>query len=90
MNSKNFEEHIYYILDHFTRGGTPLNAFLGGRLEFQVTTIVAGMLANQSLTSTLEAEEMVEAAISYATLIQEKLGQYEQAGTDKLERLLDK
>ena len=38
----------------------------------------------------LEAEEMVEAAISYATLIQDKIGQYERAGTDNLERLLDK
>ena len=55
-----------------------------------MTTIVAGMLANQSLTSTLEAEEMIEAAISYATLIQDKLGQYERSGTDNLERLLDK
>jgi hypothetical protein len=89
MNSKNFEEHIYYILDNFTKGGTPLNAFLGGRMEWQVTTLVAGLLANSSISSSLDAEEIVEAAISYSNIIQDKLGQYEQSKVHSLERLID-
>ena len=56
MNSKNFEEHIYYILDNFTKGGAPLSSFLGGRMEWQVTTLVAGLLANPSVSSNLDAE----------------------------------
>lgn len=89
MNSKNFEEHIYYILDNFTKSGTPLNAFLGGRMEWQVTTLVAGLLANSSISSSLDAEEIVEAAISYSNIIQDKLGKYEQSKVHSLERLID-
>jgi len=89
MNSKNFEEHIYYILDNFTKGGTPLNAFLGARMEWQVTTLVAGLLANSSISSSLDAEEIVEAAISYSNVIQDKLGKYEQSKVHSLERLID-
>jgi hypothetical protein len=90
MNSKNFEEHIYYILDNFTKGGTPLTAFLGGRMEWQVTTLVAGLLANQNISQALDSEEIVEAAITYANIIQNKLAQYEGSTVDNLERLMDK
>jgi len=87
---KNYEEHIYYILDNFTKGGTPLTAFLGGRMEWQVTTLVAGLLANPQVSQGLDAEQIVEAAVSYANIIQSKLAQYEGSTVNNLERLMDK
>jgi hypothetical protein len=90
MNSKNYEEHIYYILDNFTKGGTALSSFLGGRMEWQTTTLVAGLLSNNSICQELDAEEIVEAAISYAKIIQDKLSQYEGSTINNLERLMDK
>ena len=90
MNSKNFEEHIYYILDNFTKGGAPLSSFLGGRMEWQGTTLVAGLLANSSVSSNLDAEQIVEAAVSYAKIIQDKISQYEGSTVSNLERLMDK
>ena len=90
MNSKNYEEHIYYILDNFTKGGTSLSSFLGGRMEWQTTTLVAGLLSNNSICQGLDAEEIVEAAISYAKIIQDKLAQYEGSTVSNLERLMDK
>ena len=90
MNSKNYEEHIYYILDNFTKGGAPLSSFLGGRMEWQVTTLVAGLLANPNVSSNLDAEQIVEAAVSYANIIQNKISQYEGATVSNLERLMDK
>lgn len=90
MNSKNYEEHIYYILDNFTKGGTPLSSFLGGRMEWQTTTLVAGLLSNNQICQELDAEEIVEAAISYAKIIQDKLSQYEGSTINNLERLMDK
>ena len=90
MNSKNYEEHIYYILDNFTKGGTPLSSFLGGRMEWQTTTLVAGLLSNNQICQELDAEEIVEAAISYAKIIQDKLAQYEGSTINNLERLMDK
>jgi hypothetical protein len=89
MNSRNFEEHIYYILDNFTKSGTPLPALIGSKLEWQTTTLVAGLLANNNICSELDADEIVEAAISYANIIQEKLGKYNQAKIHSLERLMD-
>ena len=59
MNSKNYEEHIYYILDSFTKGGTPLSSFLGGRMEWQTTTLVAGLLSNSNVCQELDAEEIL-------------------------------
>ena len=90
MNSRNYEEHIYYILDNFTKGGAPLSSFLGGRMEWQVTTLVAGLLANSSVSSNLDAEQIVEAAVSYAKIIQDKISQYEGSTVSNLERLMDK
>jgi hypothetical protein len=90
MDSKNYEEHIYYILDNFTKSGTPLTAFLGGRMEWQVTTLVAGLLANPQVSQSLDAEQIVEAAVSYANIIQSKLAQYEGSTVNNLERLMDK
>ncbi len=90
MNSKNYEEHIYYILDHFTKGGTPLPALIGNKLEWQVTTLVAGLLANEHVSSSLDAEDVVDAAINYVNIIQERLGYYQNAKVNTLESLLDK
>ena len=90
MNSRNYEERIYYILDNFTKGGAPLSSFLGGRMEWQVTTLVAGLLANASVSSNLDAEQIVEAAVSYAKIIQDKISQYEGSTVSNLERLMDK
>ena len=90
MNSKNYEEHIYYLLDNFTKGGTPLSSFLGGRMEWQTTTLVAGLLSNNQICQELDAEEIVEAAISYAKIIQDKLAQYQGSTVNNLERLMDK
>ena len=90
MNSKNYEEHIYYILDHFTKGGTPLPALIGNKLEWQVTTLVAGLLANGHVSSSLDAEDLVDAAINYVNIIQSRLGYYQDSKVNNLEHLLDK
>ena len=89
MDSKNFDEHIYYVLDNFTKGGTPLPALIGSKLEWQVTTIVAGLLANPNIAATMEADELVDAAITYANIIGDKLGQYNASKMHSLERLMD-
>jgi|TARA_B100000900_G_scaffold347349_1_gene312516 hypothetical protein len=90
MNSRNYEEHIYYILDHFTKGGTPLPALIGNKLEWQVTTLVAGLLANEHVSTGLEAEQIVDAAINYVNIIQQRLGHYQESKINTLEGLLDK
>ena len=46
------------------------------------------MLANENLAASMEAEEMVDAAINYANLIQERLGYYQQTKVHSLEKLL--
>jgi len=90
MDSKNFDKHIYYVLDNFTKGGTPLTALLGEKIEWQVTTILAGLLANPNISQKMDAEEMVDSAIVYANLIGDRLGQYNAAKMHSLERLIDK
>jgi len=90
MNSKNYEELTYYVLDHFTKGGTPLPALIGNKLEWQVTTLVAGLLADEHVSSSLDATDIVDAAINYVNIIQERLGHYENAKVNSLEHLLDK
>jgi hypothetical protein len=89
MTSKDYEQHIYYILDNLTQGGTPLPALIGSKQEWQVTTLVAGLLANANISASLDAEEIVEAAINYANIIQAKLGEYQNAKIHSLERLID-
>ena len=68
----------------------PLPALVGNKLEAQVTILVAGLLANEAVSSTLEPVEMVDAAINYANIIQERLGVYQQTKVHSLERLLDR
>tara|TARA_R100001530_G_scaffold47123_1_gene35424 strand:+ start:9061 stop:9324 length:264 start_codon:yes stop_codon:yes gene_type:complete len=83
------EEHFTKILDSFTQGGTPLPALVGNKIEWQVTTLVAGLLANESVSSTLEATEIVDAAINYANIIQERLAVYQGSQIHTLEKLLE-
>ena len=83
------DENLLKIVEGFTQSGTPLPALIGNKLESQVTILVAGLLANEAVSSTLEPVEMVDAAINYANIIQERLGYYQSAKVHSLERLLD-
>ena len=76
------------LIAGFTQNGTPLNALIGNKLEWGVTTLVAGMLANETLSSQMSAEEMVDGAINYYHVIQERLNFYQQNQVNSLERLL--
>ena len=87
--SREYEEHIYHLLNNLTQGGTPLPALVGSKQEWQVTTLVAGLLANANISASLDAEEIVEAAINYANIIQDKLGEYQNAKIHSLERLIE-
>jgi len=84
------DDNLFKILESFTQGGTPLPALVGNKLEAQVTILVAGMLANESVSATLEPVDIVDAAINYANIIQERLGLYQNAKVHSLERLFDK
>jgi hypothetical protein len=48
------------------------------------------MIANENLSASMTAEEMVDASISYTHVIQERLGYYQQNQMHSLERLLEK
>ena len=76
------------LIAGFTQDGTPINALIGNKLEWGVTTLVAGMLANETLSSQMSAEEMVDGAINYYHVIQERLNYYQQNQVNSLERLL--
>jgi len=78
------------LLEAFTQGGTPLPALIGNKLEWQVATLTAAMIANENLASSMTAEEMVDAAINYTHVIQERLGYYQKNQMRSLERLLEK
>jgi hypothetical protein len=80
---------LYTLLAGFTQDGTPLSATIGSKLEWGVTVLVAGMLANEHLASGMVAEEMVDAAINYYNVIQERLGYYQKNQANSLERLLN-
>jgi len=68
MDSKNYDEHIYYILEHFTKGGTPLPALIGNKLEWQVTTLVAGLLANENVSSAIDLKVLLMLLLTTSTL----------------------
>jgi len=46
------------------------------------------MISNEHLASSMDAEEMVDAAINYYNLIQDRLGYYQNHQANALERLL--
>lgn len=84
------EDNLTKLFESFTSGGTPLPALIGNKLEWQVTVLTAAMLANANLAASMEAVEMVDAAINYTHIIQERLGYYQQNQMSSLERLLEK
>jgi len=83
------EDRLTQIMANFTAEGTPLSAIMGNRLEWQATILTAGMLSNSNLAASMDAEEMVDAAISYATIIQKRLGHYQSNQVHSLERLME-
>ena len=90
MNSKNYEELNHYILDSFTRGGTPLPTMLGSKQEWMTTVVVAGLLANEKVAASIDAEGIVDAAINYVNIIQQRLGYYQSNKINSLNHLLSK
>jgi hypothetical protein len=82
------DENLVKLLAGFTSDGTPLQALVGSKMEWGVTILTASMLANENLASQMTAEEMVDGAINYYNVIQERLGYYQQHQTHSLERLL--
>ena len=83
------EEELVKLLASFTADGTPLSAIVCNKLEWCVTILTGCMLANENLAASMDAEEMVDAAINYANIIQERLGYYQNSRVHSLEKLLD-
>jgi hypothetical protein len=82
------DENLTKLLAGFTSDGTPLSAIIGSKMEWGVVVLTASMLSNEQLASSMEAEEMVDAAINYYNLIQDRLGYYQSHQANALERLL--
>lgn len=82
------EDKLVEMLANFTADGTPLSAITGSKKEWQVTILTAAMLANEHLAASMHAEEMVDAAINYSNIIEERLGYYQQNQVHNLERLI--
>lgn len=83
------EDRLVALLAAFTADGTPLSAIVGNKKEWQVTIITAAMLANEHLAASMVAEEMIDAAINYTSLIEKRLGYYQANQVNSLERLLN-
>ena len=90
MGTMATDDGLVRLIESFTQGGTPLPALIGNKLEWQATVLTAAMLANENLAASMTAEEMVDAAINYTHVIQERLGYYQQNQMHSLERLLEK
>lgn len=82
------EERLVHLLAAFTADGTPLSAIVGNKKEWQVTILCAAMLANDTLAASLDAEEMIDAAINYSKIIEDRLGYYQANQIQNLERLM--
>lgn len=82
------DENLTKLLAGFTSDGTPLAATIGSKMEWGVVVLTASMIANEHLASSMDAEEMVDAAINYYNLIQDRLGYYQNHQANALERLL--
>lgn len=76
------------LIAGFTNDGTPLSATIGSKMEHGVVILTAAMLANEHLASSMDAEEMVDAALNYYNIIQQRIGYYQQNQAHSLERLL--
>ena len=81
---------LFQLLASFTNDGTPLEALLGSKVEWGVTVLTAGMLANENLAASTSPEEMVDGAINYYNLIQERLAYYRSNQVHSLEKMIDK
>ena len=82
------DDNLINLLAGFTSDGTPLQALVGSKMEWGVTILTAAMLANENLAAGMTAEEMVDGAINYYNVIQERLGYYQQHQAVSLEKLL--
>jgi len=82
------DENLTKLLAGFTSDGTPLAATIGSKIEWGVVVLTASMISNEHLASSMDAEEMVDAAINYYNLIQDRLGYYQNHQANALERLL--
>ena len=83
------DNQLINLIAGFTNGGTPLQATVGSKSEWMVTILTASMLANETLAASMVPEEMVDAAINYMNVIQERLSYYEKSKLHSLERLLN-
>lgn len=84
-----YEDQLVNLLASFTADGTPLSAIVGNKKEWQVTILAAAMLANETLAASMHAEEMIDAAISYASIIEKRLGMYQVDQVNQLEKLIN-
>ena len=80
--------HLNKLIAGFTNDGTPLSAIVGSKQEHAVVILTAAMLANENLACSMDPTEMVDAAINYHQIIQDRLGYYQQNQTSSLERML--
>tara|TARA_R100000654_G_scaffold31432_1_gene56316 strand:+ start:194 stop:475 length:282 start_codon:yes stop_codon:yes gene_type:complete len=80
---------LFALLASFTNDGTPLEALVGSKVEWGVTVLTAGMLANTNLASSMTPEEMVDGAINYYNLVQERLAYYRSNQVHSLEKMID-
>ncbi len=76
------------LIAGFTQDGTPLSATIGSKIEHGVVILTAAMLANTNLAASMDPEEMVDSAIHYYNIIQQRLGYYQEHQAHSLERLL--
>lgn len=83
------DQMLNKLVAGFTNDGTPLSAIIGSKMEHGVVILTAAMLANENLASSMDAEEMVDAAINYYNVIQQRLGYYQEHQAHSLERLLN-
>tara|TARA_R100000231_G_scaffold126364_2_gene96898 strand:+ start:559 stop:840 length:282 start_codon:yes stop_codon:yes gene_type:complete len=81
---------LFTLLTSFTNDGTPLEALIGSKIEWGVTVLTAGMLSNPNLAGSMTPEEMVDGAINYYNLIQERLAYYRANQVHSLEKMIDK
>ena len=82
------DENLVQLMAGFTQDGTPLSALIGSKLEWGTVVLTAAMISNENLASQMTAEEMVDAAINYYNIIQERLGYYQRNQAHSLERLI--
>lgn len=83
-------ERMLVLLETFTQQGTPLPAQLCNKRELQVMIVLSGLLANPQLVASMMPEDLVDAAMHYASLLDEKIGvaQAPESRIHALERLM--